>query len=505
MSKFLKATIFPFIGLFIAVLLAFSIYNLPRFRAARLISGYEKNTGNPIGVIRITNPISGCIFPPEIPAPTFRWEDTCERCNSWLVSLRFEQGGSVNAFVTKKEWRPDRRQWAKIEAWSLEKRCRVAVIGARGGAAISASALEFSTSMDSVGNPIFYREVTLPFEDAVKDPSRIRWRFGLVSQERQPPVVLQGLPVCGNCHTFSADGRVLGMDVDYANDKGAYAITRVLPEMNLATSDIISWSDYKKEDGVPTFGLLSQVSPDGRFVVSTVKDISVFVPQSDLAFSQLFFPIKGILLVYNCDSKSYAPLPGADDTAFVQSNPTWSPDGKYLLFARSRVYHLKKQHDYSKLLLSPDECSEFLSREKQFKYDIYRIPFNDGKGGTAEPLAGASRKRRKQFFRPGILPDGRWIAFCKASSFMLLQPDSRIYIMPARGEFAPPHAMQHGAHEFVAQLVIEFTLDGFLIESKLAVHPALYRPCGFSRKRCAAGAARTVHESRPGGKHPRIL
>ena len=30
-------------------------------------------------------------------------------------------------------------------------------------------------------------------------------------------------------------------------------------------------------------------------------------------------------------------------------------------------------------------------------------------------------------------PDGRWIAFCKASSFMLLQPDSRIYIMPAQG------------------------------------------------------------------------
>ena len=41
------------------------------------------------------------------------------------------------------------------------------------------------------------------------------------------------------------------------------------------------------------------MSPDGKYVVSTVKDRSVFVPEPDLAFSQLFFPIKGILAVYD--------------------------------------------------------------------------------------------------------------------------------------------------------------------------------------------------------------
>jgi len=35
---------------------------------------------------------------------------------------------------------------------------------------------------------------------------------------------------------------------------------------------IITWDDYKKEDGVYTYGLLSQISSDGRFVLSTVKD-----------------------------------------------------------------------------------------------------------------------------------------------------------------------------------------------------------------------------------------
>ena len=30
-------------------------------------------------------------------------------------------------------------------------------------------------------------------------------------------------------------------------------------------------------------------------------------------------------------------------------------------------------------------------------------------------------------------PDGKWIVFCKAKSYMLLQPDSELYILPARG------------------------------------------------------------------------
>ncbi len=73
----------------------------------------------------------------------------------------------------------------------------------------------------------------------------------------------------------------------------------------MATSDIITWDDYRREDGEPTLGLLSQISPDGRFVLSTVKDLSVFMPMPDLAFSQLFFPFKGIIGVYDREAKRW--------------------------------------------------------------------------------------------------------------------------------------------------------------------------------------------------------
>jgi hypothetical protein len=192
------------------------------------------------------------------------------------------------------QWTPSAEDWEIIKNRSLEKDAEVTILGVTGSnpvKVISKGRISIKTSKDQVGAPLFYRDVDLPFIYAVKDPSHIRWRFGAISSPKQPPVVLENLPVCGNCHSFPRDEKILAMDVDYANSKGSYVITPVAEEMTLATSDIITWNDYRKEDGEDSFGLLSQISPDGRFVVSTVKDKSVFVPRPDLAFSQLFFPI----------------------------------------------------------------------------------------------------------------------------------------------------------------------------------------------------------------------
>jgi len=388
----------------------------------------------PCAPIEIQHPLLRAVMPTNMPAPAVLWNTNSAGIDRWAVGIR--AGGQRWVYDRIQPiWRPPESDWLRIKEAARGDPIELIVAGAgpgKGGPPLARGTVQFSVSPWAVEAPLFYREVNLPFVDAVKDPSKIRWRFGALDRPTAPPVVLENLPVCGNCHSFSRNGEYLAMDVDYANSKASYVITRTAPEMRLATSDLITWNDYRPEDGRQTYGLLSQISPDGRYVLSTVKDRSVFVPRPGLAFSQLFFPLKGIVAVYDRQTRQFFSLPGADDPAFVQSNPTWSLDGEWVVFARNRAYELEKARDTGRILLTPEECEEFLERGREFRYDLYRVRFNGGAGGLAEPLRGASANGRSNFF-PKYSPDGRWIVFCQASNYMLLQPDSELFIIPADG------------------------------------------------------------------------
>jgi len=391
----------------------------------------------PSGRLEITYPLDETLFPPEIVAPTFVWSDATEGVQRWEVLVRFDAAEEPLRFpAAEARWRPSEDDWAALKKRSVERDAEIAVVGVGPRSeAVSSASVRIRTSTDPVGDSIFYREVPLPFIDAVRDPSRIRWRFGAIDSQAAPPIVLENLPVCGNCHSFSRDGGTLGLDVDYGNDKGAYAVLPVSPQIELSDDKIITWSDFKKDDGELTFGLLSQVSPDGRYVISTVKDRAVFVATPGIEFSQLFFPIKGILVVYDRETGTYAPLPGADDPEYVQSNPTWSPDGKTIVFARSKVYRKADVANAEAILLSEKDVPEFVEDQEPFQFDLYRVPFNEGRGGKAEPIAGASHDGKSNYFAK-FSPDGKWIVFCKAQNYMLLMPDSELYIVPAEGGVA---------------------------------------------------------------------
>src|ERR1035441_10950925 len=60
--------------------------------------------------------------------------------------------------------------------------------------------------------------------------------------------------------------------------------------------------------------------------------------------------------------------------------------------------------------------------ETQIQYDLYRIPFNKGKGGKATPIAGASEDGMSNNF-PKVSPDGRWIVFVQCRNGQLMRPD----------------------------------------------------------------------------------
>ena len=247
-------------------------------------------------------------------------------------------------------------------------------------------------------------------------------------------VLLEGMHTCANCHSFSADGKTLGMDNDGpANDKGLYALASIRPQMSIRNEDMITWRPPQDRQVSPDrVGFMSQVSPNGRYVVTRLSGPGARLQSgyyvanfTDYRFLQVFYPTRGILSWYDRTTGRAQPLPGADDPKYVQADAFWSPDGNTIIFARAAALDPypagKKIAEHSN---SPDEI--------QIQYDLYRIPFDAGRGGTPEPIAGASANGMSNNF-PKVSPDGRWIVFVQCRNGQLMRPDSQLYIVPFEG------------------------------------------------------------------------
>ncbi|MGA2182901.1 MAG: tetratricopeptide repeat protein [Bryobacteraceae bacterium] len=351
-------------------------------------------------------------------------------------------------------WKPDAKTWATILKHSQQRPATVIITGfpnQNAKAPVSRAQVAITTSRDPVGAPIFYRDVPLippspedrergvikPLPDSVLP--LIQWRLRNVSEPRST-VVMGNLPTCANCHSISHDGKWLGIDVDGPqNDKGLYGMVPIRKVSTIKNDYVIRWSAFS-EPSQKRFGFMSQISPTGDYVATSID-----VPGSHgrrvadriyqgfynyYGFGQVFYPTRGILAWYSRATGKLQPLPGADDPQYVQTSAFWSPDGKFLVFSRA-----KAQDPYS----PGQKASEFANdpNETQVQYDLCRIPFNDGKGGLAERIAGASENGMSNNF-PKVSPDGKWIVFVQNKSGLLMRPDSKLYIVPATGGVARP-------------------------------------------------------------------
>jgi cytochrome c-type biogenesis protein CcmH/NrfG len=444
------------------------------FLFAAVVAAPPPETGQ-LAPITIDYPAEGSVFPPDMTAPTFLWRDPAAAARAWTIEVTFAGGaaglraqsrgerlriGEIDARAmgptnepprltpeqaAARTWRPDAEAWTRIKELSVEHPATVTITGFRdreARRAVSRGRVSIRTSRDPVGAPIFYRDVPLMPSEAEQGvikplaPSAqplVAWRLRNVGEPRSR-LLLEGLATCANCHSFSRDGATLGMDLDGPqNDKGIYAIARVAPRMVIRDQDVISWHSFDEQPaGRMRVGFMSQISPDGRYVVTTVGGTEKQIERNyyvanfkDYRFLQVFYATRGILVWYDRVTGRRQALPGADDPRYVQTNAVWSPDGSYLVFARAEA-----RDAYPEGRQTAEYAND--PRETQVQYDLYRIPFNGGKGGKAEPIAGASGNGMSNSF-PKVSPDGRWIVFVQARNGLLMRPDSQLYIVPAEG------------------------------------------------------------------------
>ncbi|MGB9030962.1 MAG: tetratricopeptide repeat protein [Acidobacteriaceae bacterium] len=435
-----------------------------------------------LGGITVDYPREGSVFPADFAAPLFQWRDASAEATVWRVEVsepgrkprvklwsegeKMQVGpvdaslvGFVPPTLTPEQaaahtWRPDAKTWEEMKKHSQREPVTVRFTGYKNESdkqAVSTGVVTVATS-DPVGAPIMYRDVPLippppeseergvikPLPDSVLP--MIKWQLRYVS-DSESKTVMTGLPTCANCHSVSRDGKTLGIDVDGPqNDKGLYALIPVKPVSTMSNDYVIHWSAFSEERAQKRFGFMSQVSPDGKYVITGID-----VPHAhgtrvvdrlyngfyrNYGFGQVFFPTRGVLAWYSKESGQLTPLPGADDPNFVQTSAFWSPDGKYLVYSRAAAKDPytpgQKQATYAN---DPNET--------QIQYDLYRIPFNEGKGGTPERVMGASEDGMSNNF-PKVSPDGKWIVYVECRNGLLMRPDSKLYIVPFEGGTARP-------------------------------------------------------------------
>ncbi len=422
----------------------------------------------PTTLLTVDAPLDGSVFPAAFAPPTLLWHDDDSDADTWLLEITFDPAapalrallpGSPPAAGTidpeavgennepyvptpyqssARSWTPSPAVWGLIQRRSREGRAALAFTGFASDApsrALSHGRVTIRTTRDELTAPIFYRDV--PLMPSAGDTGRIQplatnalpvigWRLRDVARP-DSRLLLTGMSSCANCHSFSQDGKTMGMDVDGPQgDKGAYAVASVQKHLTITKDDVLTWNSFAdKPEGHRTIGFLSRVSPNGETVLSTVNESLYVANFKDYRFLQVFFPTRGILAWWSRSTGRIQALPGADDPDYVHCDPVWSPDGQTVVFARAGA-----QDPYVEgrpLATHPNDPNE-----PQIRYDLYRMPFNGGRGGRPEPIAGASSNGMSNTF-PKISPDGKWIVFVKCKNGQLMRPDGRLWIVPFEG------------------------------------------------------------------------
>ena len=150
---------------------------------------------------------------------------------------------------------------------------------------------------------------------------------------------MEGLPTCVNCHSFSRDGKTLGLDVDGpGNDKGLYGIVPVKKETSIRNEYVIRWSSFAEEKASKRFGFMSQISPDGQYVVTSIENPGSHIRDfdsrlfngfyKDYGFGQVFYPTRGILAWYSKSHWETETSPGRRRSALCASQRLLEPRRK---------------------------------------------------------------------------------------------------------------------------------------------------------------------------------
>ena len=364
----------------------------------------------PSRTLRVVYPPDGAVFPPNLCEPSVEWEDKVN--DLWQVEVGISGTSTSWSFVTKERrwWFPE-KVWRKVRG-QVGKDVWLRVKGVRrgeGGRVLASPVVHFSISPDPADDYLIYRSVTPQFQTIETPDTYIR---DIRSFETRPFLIARG-KYCFSCHTFSSKEGTCGM----MSIKVYFMATGGAPLSSLGILELSSGRAYRVKVPYPKGFTYMAWDPEGEKLAIAVRESFASSTPIIHETQELRFQSSDIA-VYEPSRGTFHLLPGADSPEYVENFPAWSPDGRRLLFSRTR----------------PGVSARLV------KYDVYALDYNDGRGGTPVPVPGASHNGRSNYFAR-YSPDGRWVSFCMADQGSLIESSSDIYLMP--GDLGgPPHRLE---------------------------------------------------------------
>jgi hypothetical protein len=211
---------------------------------------------------------------------------------------------------------------------------------------------------------------------------------------------------CINCHSFNHYNPERFMVHIRGSKGGTY----------FADNGRITKRDPKIES-MPGSATYPAWHPGGKFVAYSSNQVRQgFYAKPEKIIE--VFDLVSTMIIFDLEKNEIIHVRDRDTTRYLETFPSWSPDGRYLYFCRA--------------LQRKSQTSMTLEEIRETKYDIVRIPFDPGSStfGQTEIVFNASGIGKSASF-PRISPDGRYMVLTlhDFGTFPIWHKEADLYLL----------------------------------------------------------------------------
>jgi hypothetical protein len=322
----------------------------------------------------LVEPQMGSLFPKNWLRPRFRWNPTTAGA---IVEVRLRVDTERNELVVYTNgasWTMDEPIWTSLSRSAPGHAISVAVRSLASNAAQPALGTQGTISIAPVGAP-----GSIVYWSIKADTGETALKGFQVGQETVQTVVRPTTGRCIGCHASTPDGEFVAFS-DAETSDGQYAFV-----------GLRSSRDGKSQ---PTY-----LTAAARALLSRYNQhLAAFSPAHWRDGDRVAVSLFDLHLVWtdlettSMDSGvGWGPLAVEGDPGPAAAWPSWSHDGSFLVYASGQGTI------WGGVLKNAD---------------VYRVPYDDRRGGKAVPVPGASDPAWNEFY-PTLSPDDRMLAFSR--------------------------------------------------------------------------------------------